>query len=211
MPTTPERRSNLLPVIGGLCVLLVVLVWQVIPRQPAGLAVEEIPNSLDEAVTLDPVVSAIGKVRGANPMEGILELKALAEAEPPNVDAVIALGDFSIESGQLDKAKERYVQASDLAPQWAKPLLRLGWLELEGDTLRDVPGDPATALVYFERAALVDSTAHTAWFFQAECHERLGNPGLALAGYQKFLPMSPDTIIEQVVRNRIDRLIQQNS
>jgi tetratricopeptide (TPR) repeat protein len=198
-----QNRSTLPFIIGGLCVVLAVLVWQVIPRQPAGLAVEDIPTSLPEAESLDPVEAAVLKVRGTNPMEGILELKALAEAEPPNVDAVIELGRFSIQSGQLDKAKERFVQAIDLAPERAEPLVQLGMLELDG-------GNPAEALIHFERAVLVDSTAHNAWFFQAQCHERLGNPGLALAGYQRFLPLSPDTIIEQAVRQRID-LLQQNS
>ena len=201
MSTAPERRSILPFVIGGLCVVLAALVWQVIPRQPAGLAAEEIPTSLEEASPADPVASAVEKVRGANPMVGILELKALAEAEPPNVDAVIELGRFSIQSGQLDKAKERFVQAIDLAPDRAEPLVQLGMLELDG-------GNPAEALIHFERAVLVDSTAHNAWFFQAQCHERLGNPGLALAGYQRFLPLSPDTIIEQAVRQRIDLLLQ---
>ena len=201
MSTAPDRRSILPFVIGGLCVVLAALVWQVIPRQPASLAAEEIPTSLEEASPADPVASAVEKVRGANPMAGILELKALAEAEPPNVDAVIELGRFSIQSGQLDKAKERFVQAIDLAPDRAEPLVQLGMLELDG-------GNPAEALIHFERAVLVDSTAHNAWFFQAQCHERLGNPGLALAGYQRFLPLSPDTIIEQAVRQRIDLLLQ---
>ena len=201
MSTAPERRSILPFVIGGLCVVLVALVWQVIPRQPAGLAAEEIPTSLEEISPMDPVAVAVEKVRGANPMAGILELKALAEAEPPNVDAVIELGRFSIQSGQLDKAKERFVQAIDLAPERAEPLVQLGMFELDG-------GNPAEALIHFERAVLVDSTAHNAWFFQAQCHERLGNPGLALAGYQRFLPLSPDTIIEQAVRQRIDLLLQ---
>lgn len=197
------RRLPLPWIIGGLCVVLAALVWQVIPRQPAGLVQEDIPTSLEEAAPVDPVLAAVEKVRGANPMEGILELKALAEAEPPNVDAVIELGRFSIQSGQLDKAKERFVQAIDLAPERAEPLVQLGMLELDG-------GNPAEALIHFERAVMVDSTAHNAWFFQAQCHERLGNPGLALAGYQKFLPLSPDTIIEQAVRQRIDLLSQTN-
>ena len=204
MSTSPDRRSTLPFIIGGLCVVLVILVWQVIPRQPAGIAVEEIPTTLEEAIAVDPVTAAVEKVRGANPMEGILELKALAESDPPNVDAVIELGRFSIQSGQLDKAKERFVQAIDLAPERAEPLVQLGMLELDG-------GNPAEALIHFERAVLVDSTSHNAWFFQAQCHERLGNPGLALAGYQRFLPLSPDTIIEQAVRQRIDLLTQTNS
>lgn len=203
MSQQDTRRSPLPWIIGGLCVVLAALVWQVIPRQPAGLVQEDIPTSLEEAAPVDPVLAAVEKVRGANPMEGILELKALAEAEPPNVDAVIELGRFSIQSGQLDKAKERFVQAIDLAPERAEPLVQLGMLELDG-------GNPAEALIHFERAVMVDSTAHNAWFFQAQCHERLGNPGLALAGYQKFLPLSPDTIIEQAVRQRIDLLSQTN-
>ena len=200
--SNPASSKSILPfIIGGLCIVLAVLVWQIIPRQPAGLAEEDIPTTLDEAVSLDPVQLAVEKVNGANPMEGILELKALAEAEVPNVDAVIELGRFSIQSGQIDKAKERFVQAIDLAPDRPEPLVQLGMLELDG-------GQPAEALIHFERAVLVDSTAHNAWFFQAQCHERLGNPGLALAGYQRFLPLSPDTIIEQAVRQRIDLLIQ---
>lgn len=204
MTSAPERRSVLPLIIGVLSVVLVVLVWQVIPRQPAAASEVGIPTSLEEASELDPVASAVEKVQGANPMEGILELKALAESDPPNVDAVIELGRFSIQSGQLDKAKERFVQAIDLAPERAEPIIQLGMLELDG-------GNPAEALIHFERAVLVDSTAHNAWFFQAQCHERLGNPGLALAGYQRFLPLSPDTIIEQAVRQRIGLLIQQNS
>ena len=203
MSLQDTRRSPLPWIIGGLCVVLAALVWQVIPRQPAGLAQEDIPTSLEEAAPVDPVLAAVEKVRGANPMEGILELKALAEAETPNVDAIIELGRFSIQSGQMDKAKERFVQAIDLAPERAEPLIQLGMLELDG-------GNAAEALIHFERAVMVDSTAHNAWFFQAQCHERLGHPGLALAGYQKFLPLSPDTIIEQAVRQRIDLLSQTN-
>lgn len=201
MTDSAPNRSITPFVIGGLCIVLVVLVWQVIPRQPAGLVQENIPTTLEEAAPADPVLSAVEQVRGANPMEGILALKALAEGDPPNVDAVIELGRFSIQSGQIDKAKERFVQAIDLAPDRAEPLVQLGMLELDA-------GNAAEALIHFERAVLVDSTAHNAWFFQAQCHERLGNPGLALAGYQRFLPLSPDTIIEQAVRQRIDLLIQ---
>jgi tetratricopeptide (TPR) repeat protein len=201
MSTAPERRSILPFVIGGLCVVLAALVWQVIPRQAARLAPGELPTSHPEASPADTEASPDAHFRRATPLALVLELKALAEAEPPNVDAVIELGRFSIQSGQLDKAKERFVQAIDLAPDRAEPLVQLGMLELDG-------GNPAEALIHFERAVLVDSTAHNAWFFQAQCHERLGNPGLALAGYQRFLPLSPDTIIEQAVRQRIDLLLQ---
>lgn len=119
------------------------------------------------------------------------------------MDAVIELGRFSIQSGQFDKARERFAQAIDLAPERSEPLIQLGMLELDG-------GAPAEALIHFERALVVDSAAHNAWFFQAQCHERLGNPGLALANYKRFLPLSPDTVIEEAVKQRIV-LLEQHS
>ena len=98
-------------IIGGLCVFLAVLVWQVVPRSPEAYSADPIPTSLEDGIDQDPVEAAIDQVNGPNPMAGILALKALAEAEPPNVDAVIELGRFSIQSGQFDKARERFVQA----------------------------------------------------------------------------------------------------
>ena len=196
MAESTHSNRTLPIIIGCLCVLLAVLVWQVIPRSPNAYAAESIPTSLEEGSPLDPVQAAIDKVNGSNPMEGILELKAMAEAEQPNVDAVMALGQFSIQSGQVEKARERFAEAIDLAPERSEPLIQLGMLELDG-------GAPAEALIHFERALVVDSAAHNAWFFQAQCHERLGNPGLALASYQRFLPLSPDTVIEEAVKQRI--------
>ena len=190
-------------IIGGLCVVLAVLVWQVIPRSPEAYAEPDLPVALDAEGDSDPVQDAINQVNGPNPMAGILALKALAEATPPNVDAVIELGRFSIQSGQIDKARERFAQAIELAPDRSEPLIQLGMLELDG-------GAAAEALIHFERALVVDSAAHNAWFFQAQCHERLGNPGLALSSYRRFLPLSPDTVIEAAVQQRIV-LLEQNS
>ena len=203
MPNDASSNRTLPLIIGGLCVLLALLVWQVVPRSPNAYAETAIPTSLETAEEQDPVQAAIDQVNGPNPMAGILALKALAETEPPNVDAVIELGRFSIQSGQFDKARERFSQAIDLAPNRSEPLIQLGMLELDG-------GAPAEALIHFERALVVDSAANNAWFFQAQCHERLGNPGLALSSYKRFLPLSPDTVIEQAVLQRI-ALIEQNS
>ena len=38
---------------------------------------------------------AVAKVSGENPMEGIIELRAMADETPPNLDAVMWLGRFS--------------------------------------------------------------------------------------------------------------------
>ena len=204
MSTNANGNKTMPLIIGGLCVVLAVLVSQVIPRSEGAYQAASIPTTLEAGTERDAVQEAIDQVNGPNPMAGILALKALAEAEPPNVDAVIELGRFSIQSGQFDKARERFAQAIDLAPERSEPLIQLGMLELDG-------GSPAEALIHFERALVVDSAAHNAWFFQAQCHERLGNPGLALASYKRFLPLSPDTVIEAAVQQRIDLLAQHST
>ena len=204
MSTNANGNKTMPLIIGGLCVVLAVLVWQVIPRSEGAYKAASIPTTLEAGTERDAVQEAIDQVNGPNPMAGILALKALAEAEPPNVDAVIELGRFSIQSGQFDKARERFAQAIDLAPERSEPLIQIGMLELDG-------GSPAEALIHFERALVVDSAAHNAWFFQAQCHERLGNPGLALASYKRFLPLSPDTVIEAAVQQRIDLLAQHST
>jgi len=51
---------------------------------------------------------AIEKVKGQNPMEGIMMLTEIVDTEPENVEALFYLGMFSIESGQFEKAIVRF-------------------------------------------------------------------------------------------------------
>ena len=64
-------------------------------------------------------------------MEGILALRALAESDPPNVDAVVWLGIFGIQSGQLDKARERFSEALTLEPGHLEATWQLAMLDME--------------------------------------------------------------------------------
>ena len=204
MSTNANANRTMPLVIGGLCVVLAVLVWQVIPRSEGAYQAASIPTTLEAGTERDAVQEAIDQVNGPNPMAGILALKALAEAEPPNVDAVIELGRFSIQSGQFDKARERFAQAIDLAPERSEPLIQLGMLELDG-------GSPAEALIHFERALVALCLEEPGVVRGTVHHERLGNPGLALASYKRFLPLSPDTVIEAAVQQRIDLLAQHST
>jgi tetratricopeptide (TPR) repeat protein len=45
---------------------------------------------------------------GGNPMEGIGLLKEVLDEDPDNVDALMYLGVFSMQSGQFDKAVGRF-------------------------------------------------------------------------------------------------------
>mgnify|MGYP000226190369 CR=1 FL=1 len=79
------------------------------PRTPA--SAEQVHDHDHDHVALedigtDPVDLAVAKVNGENPMTGILELREMADATPPNMDAVLWLGRFSVQSGQLEKASE---------------------------------------------------------------------------------------------------------
>jgi len=52
---------------------------------------------------------------GRPPMDGILKLRELAEGNSPDVDAIVYLYDFSLQSGQTDKAQVRLNQLAGLA------------------------------------------------------------------------------------------------
>mgnify|MGYP001429450136 CR=1 FL=1 len=79
---------------------------------------------------------------GGAPMEGILLLKELAEREgDPNLDAIFLLGKLSVQSGQLDKAVERFNQVLEIVPNhldatWELAMLNMKMGDLEAAILQ---------------------------------------------------------------------------
>lgn len=53
---------------------------------------------------------------GGAPMEGILLLKEVETNDPSNEEALFYLGDFSLKTGQLEKAIPRFVKLTELNP-----------------------------------------------------------------------------------------------
>jgi len=155
--------------------------------------VEELPS------TSDPVELAVEKVSGPNPMEGILALRELAEQDEPNVDAVVWLGIFGVQSGQLDKARERFSEALSIDPSHSEATWQLALLDMEA-------GAYDRAVVGFETAMEQDSSYANGLFFTARCYEAMGKPEAARIRYQEYLPYAPDTVIEQRVLDFINRL-----
>jgi tetratricopeptide (TPR) repeat protein len=115
---------------------LVVVLLSLAPRTPGTAAaattpegrVSEDPNSgstphahaAGEGVaSKDPKVAAIIAELGAGapPMQTILKLRDLAEQEPQNVEAQYHLGLFSWQTGQYDKAMERFQRTIALDPK----------------------------------------------------------------------------------------------
>jgi tetratricopeptide (TPR) repeat protein len=63
-----------------------------------------------ETEILETMIAVAG-VEGTNdPMSGILKLRALADANPMNVEAQLNLGFFAMQTAQYDKAIERFIK-----------------------------------------------------------------------------------------------------
>lgn len=87
----------------------------------------------------DPKVAAIIAElnSGAPPMQTILKLRELAEKEPANVEAQYHLGLFSWQTGQYDKAMERFRTVIELDPTGHPDAF--GYLGRAYSTLDSVP------------------------------------------------------------------------
>ena len=176
--------------------LVAIVLW--LPRKSANA--EQLTALPTEAVaTGDPVEAAVQRVSGENPMEGILALRALAESDPPNVDAVVWLGIFGVQSGQLDKARERFSEALTLEPGHLEATWQLAMLDME-------EGAYDRAVVGFESVMGEDSTYANGLFFTARCYEAMGKTEAALIRYNEYLPYAPDTVVANRVQDFITRL-----
>lgn len=176
--------------------LVAIVLW--LPRKSAD-AEQLTALPTEAAATDDPVEAAVQKVSGENPMEGILALRALAESDPPNVDAVVWLGIFGIQSGQLDKARERFSEALTLEPSHLEATWQLAMLDME-------EGAYDRAVVGFETVMGEDSTYANGLFFTARCYEAMGKTEAALIRYNEYLPYAPDTVVANRVQDFITRL-----
>ncbi len=152
-----------------------------------------------EDIGTDPVDVAVAKVNSENPMAGILELRALADATPPNLDAVLWLGRFSVQSGQLDKARERFNQVIEAAPDRVEAYWERAMLDMEEGFLED-------AVQGFDLCVSADEMYVNGRFFKARCLEAMGQTDQALTEYKSYLPLSPDTAVLRSVEGIIERL-----
>ena len=191
-----KRQTGIGLTIAVGVALVAIVLW--LPRKSADAEkLTQLPAAVTEVD--DPVEAAVQKVSSENPMEGILALRALAEAEPPNVDAVVWLGIFGIQSGQLDKARERFSEALTLEPGHLEATWQLAMLDME-------EGAYDRAVVGFETVMGEDSTYANGLFFTARCYEAMGKTEAALIRYNEYLPYAPDTVVANRVQDFITRL-----
>ena len=139
------------------------------------------------------------RCQARTPWRASSHLRALAESDPPNVDAVVWLGIFGIQSGQLDKARERFSEALTLEPGHLEATWQLAMLDME-------EGAYDRAVVGFETVMGEDSTYANGLFFTARCYEAMGKTEAALIRYNEYLPYAPDTVVANRVQDFITRL-----
>jgi tetratricopeptide (TPR) repeat protein len=110
-------RSNLLTQICvGAGALIIIIVLYLAPRTPAPSS-SNMLNDVDQQV-----LAAVDMVQNSgNPMQGILQLRGVAEENPENAGAQWFLGLFSLETGQFDKAAERFLRVIELDTDNAFP------------------------------------------------------------------------------------------
>ena len=187
-------RAGWVLVVGGVAVVAAVLL---LPRKPGSSVEAEVPAA--DSLPADPVDRAVALVNGENPMAGIQALRDLAAADPPNVDAVVWLGIFSIQSGQKDKAREHFARVLTLEPAHTEATWQLALLDME-------EGRYDAAVVGFEACMAADSSYANGLFFTARCYEAMGNTEGALNRFREYLPYAPDTAVAGRVREMIVRL-----
>lgn len=83
------------------------------------------PNKLAAKTALGVAYVEGAALLGEMPMKGIGMLKEVLNIDPENVDAITNLGYFAIQSGQYEKAIERFNQALKIDPRNAEAYLYL--------------------------------------------------------------------------------------
>ena len=93
---------------------------------------------------------AMTYVSGSNPMQGIMMLREVLESDPKNEQALFNLGVLSIQSGQFEKAQERFEKLISIYPENVEAHYFLGYSHLQ-------LGQTAKAKVEFELVKSLDA------------------------------------------------------
>lgn len=189
----------------GAALVAGLMLWPSSEPVGAERVAESDPSTEDAATSgifdgeVDPVMQAVAQVSGDNPMAGIMALRNLASAEPPNVEAVLWLGKFSVQSQQLDKARERFAEVLTLEPGHLEATWELAMLDME-------EGAFDRAVVGFETCYDADQAYANGLFFAGRCYRMMGNLRGAAESFKQYLAYAPDTIVSSKVSEYIQEL-----
>ena len=186
-------KWKLILLSGGGIVLVVLFL--LLPRLPK--SVGQKVDSIDaDSVKLQ---NAIQLVDGPNPMEGITILRELIAKDSNNVDAQYYLGLFSVRSGQIDKAMNRFRKVLEIRPDDIRYQIEIGYQLFMLDSME-------SAMHCFDRALQLDSTDNNSLFFAAQCMTRMGRKAEAIDFYRQLLRHNSDAVVTEKVKLYIDTL-----
>lgn len=144
----------------GVALLAFLYFSPVTPSQPEAEITEEIQHSHDASHNPDEEVEeALRQMESGEvpPMEAILKIREVAENHPGNVKANFTLGALSIQTGQYDKAIERFNTVIEQEPENGHAWKLLAEAQLK-------TGDTVNAQVNFDKALqLVDDETRAAF------------------------------------------------
>lgn len=187
---------KILAVVGAIALIVLFLVM---PRQPRS-AREQVANAGPMSDAEKELMAAVQQVQsGENPMEGILRIRSLVEADSTFEEAQLWLGAFSLQSGQLDKARERFETVKRINPENPEPYWQLGIMDVEKKEYRK-------AIPSLQRSVELDSSYVNGLFFIARAYDELNESDSALYYYEKYLPYAPDTVVSGRVEDFIREL-----
>jgi tetratricopeptide (TPR) repeat protein len=191
----PSKQRTTLVALVVLSIGLIVL-FLALPHHPT-----EVREKMEVPMNADSVrlAQAIELVNGPNPMEGITILRDLVAKDSANVEAHYWLGIFSLKSGQIPKAIDRFKRVIRIDPNYLPAYIDLGSTYVEMDSLE-------VARSYFLRAKDVDSTNNYALLFCAQTEEKLALWADAKQNYEQLLRHNEDTIVTKRVKEFIQNI-----
>lgn len=102
-------KVQLLFIIGAIALVAVIYAMPKTAPLSAEAVVETTAVDAVELSADEKITEAIAVVmKGEEPMKGIMMLRDVLQEDPKNIKAHLTLGMFSIQSGQLEKALDRF-------------------------------------------------------------------------------------------------------
>jgi tetratricopeptide (TPR) repeat protein len=102
------KKPQLLALAGAMVVIVLLVLAPRVPAEKRAMAAMADPMKIRTA-------EAMALVQGEDPMRGIMMLREILEEEPENIEAHWQMGLFSVQSGQFDKALDRFKKVVELA------------------------------------------------------------------------------------------------
>ncbi len=139
-----KRTAGIL-ILFGAVLTAALLLLPVSPEQPdaqeqemqsAGTAPQTSPPTEADAVD-QRVEETLAALRDGSmpPMQAVMQIRSLAEENPENFKAQFTLGLMSLQTGQFDKARQRFLRSTEIDPANPEAFRQKAFAELGlGDT-----------------------------------------------------------------------------